>query len=324
MKLIIEQLVKQFDDFSFEASFQADIGSFITLLGPSGGGKTTALQLISGLIPPDSGHIYFGDIELSRLEPWKRDIGFVFQDYALFPHMSVEENVAYGLQQRQGARQKKEEITDRVTQMLTLVGLEGFEKRKPETLSGGERQRVALARAIAPDPRLLLFDEPLSALDAPLRSRLREEIRELQKKLGITTIYVTHDRDEALSMSDLIVIMNEGRVIEQGAPRTLYRRPATLFTARFLGEGSTITWEGKNDFFRPENATLLLEPEDSALRGKMKSLRYLGGRALATIILADETEISAMVPEREIDAFEENKGKPVWVRIDKETLISVS
>jgi ABC-type Fe3+/spermidine/putrescine transport system ATPase subunit len=181
-----------------------------------------------------------------------------------------------------------------------------------------------LARAIAPDPRLLLFDEPLSALDAPLRSRLREEIRELQKKLGITTIYVTHDRDEALSMSDLIVIMNEGRVIEQGAPRILYRRPATLFTARFLGEGSTITREGKNDFFRPENATLLLEPEDSALRGKMKNLRYLGGRALATIILADETEISAMVPEREIDAFEKHKGKPVWVRIDKETLISVS
>jgi ABC-type Fe3+/spermidine/putrescine transport system ATPase subunit len=324
VKLIVERLVKQFDDFSFEASFQADIGSFITLLGPSGGGKTTALQLISGLIPPDSGHIHFGDIELSRLEPWKRDIGFVFQDYALFPHMSVEENVAYGLQQRQGARQKKEEITDRVSQMLTLVGLEGFEKRKPETLSGGERQRVALARAIAPDPRLLLFDEPLSALDAPLRSRLREEIRELQKKLGITTIYVTHDRDEALSMSDLIVIMNEGRVIEQGAPRTLYRKPATLFTARFLGEGSTITREGKKSFFRPENATLLLEPEDSALRGKMKSLRYLGGRALATIILADKTEISAMVPEQRIDDFEEHKGKPVWVRIDKETLIRVS
>ncbi len=327
MKLIVDHLKKDFSDFSFEATFQADEGSFITILGPSGSGKTTSLQLISGLIEPDSGTILLDSSDFTKLPPWEREIGFVFQDYALFPHMSVADNIAYGVRLRNKHTGKRPGVTgidmeDRVRKMLEMVGLEGYEHRMPSTLSGGERQRVAVARALAPDPKLLLFDEPLSALDAPLRSRLREEIRTLQQKLGITTIYVTHDRDEALSMSDVIVVMKDGGVVESGTPRKLYRSPETLFTAQFLGEGSLIDLDGKSSFFRPENAQVEESPGSGRFSGTLLSLRYYGGWAIARILPEKGDEITVRIPESSIDQLETRIGGKLGFDIPDELLLT--
>lgn len=323
MKLVVDSLKKDFSDFSFEASFQADEGSFITILGPSGSGKTTSLQLISGLIRPDSGSVLLGDTDFSALPPWERDIGFVFQDYALFPHMNVAANIAYGVRLRNKRSPAGRIDPDRrVREMLELVGLKEHGKRMPATLSGGERQRVAVARALAPDPRLLLFDEPLSALDAPLRSRLREEIRALQQKLGITTIYVTHDRDEALSMSDIVVIMNNGSVIESGRPRDLYRRPCTLFTARFLGEGSLIDVHGTERFFRPEEGLVHEEAGSGRFAGTLVSLRYYGGWANAKILMEGGGEATVRIPEGSIDRLESRVGGRIGFDVPDEALLT--
>ncbi len=327
MKLVVDRLKKDFPDFSFEASFQADEGSFITILGPSGSGKTTSLQLISGLIEPDSGTIQLGDSDFSKLPPWERGIGFVFQDYALFPHMNVADNIAYGVRLRNRGGRRKREYTgidpdNRVREMMEMVGLEGYAERMPSTLSGGERQRVAVARALAPDPKLLLFDEPLSALDAPLRSRLREDIRTLQQKLGITTIYVTHDRDEALSMSDLIVVMKDGGVVESGTPRKLYRRPETLFTAQFLGEGSIIDVNGNSSFFRPENARVEERPGSGRFSGTLLSLRYYGGWAIARILPEKGGELTVRIPESTIDMLETQIGGKLGFDVPEESLLS--
>ena len=207
-------------------------GEFLTLLGPSGCGKTTTLRIIAGFEQPDAGRVYFGDQDVTHLPANRRDIGFVFQNYALFPHLSVAENVGYGL----GVRgQSAAAIAKSVSEVLALVGLAGYEQQFPGQLSGGEHQRVALARAIVIRPRVLLFDEPLSNLDAKLRVSMRQEIRELQQRLAITTVYVTHDQEEAMAVSDRIAVMNEGSVVQEGSAQDLYHRPATEFVARFVG-----------------------------------------------------------------------------------------
>jgi spermidine/putrescine ABC transporter ATP-binding subunit len=207
-------------------------GELLTLLGPSGCGKTTTLRMIAGFEQPDAGRIRFGGQDVTALPANRRNIGFVFQNYALFPHLSVFENVAYGLRVR---GQTADAIARSVAEVLLLVGLAGYEQQFSGQLSGGEQQRVALARAIVIHPRVLLFDEPLSNLDAKLRIQMRQEIRDLQRRLGITTVYVTHDQEEAMAVSDRIAVMNQGSVVQIGTAEDLYHRPASPFVAQFVG-----------------------------------------------------------------------------------------
>ena len=214
-------------------SLLVEDGEFLVLLGPSGCGKTTALRIIAGLVEPTRGSIRIGDRDVTKLPARQRNVGMVFQDYALFPHMTVEENIAFGLRQRRLVNSK---IEDRVGSLLSLIRLSGFERRYPEQLSGGQQQRVALARALAYSPAVLLMDEPFGALDLKLRQAMQVEIRRVQRQLGTTTIFVTHDQEEAMSLADRIVIMAEGRVQQQGTPEDIYRRPASAFVANFIGK----------------------------------------------------------------------------------------
>jgi iron(III) transport system ATP-binding protein len=220
-----------------DVSLDVAPGELMTLLGPSGCGKTTTLRMIAGFQEPSAGEIFIGERDVTRTEANERNIGFVFQNYALFPHLSVFENVAYGLKIK---RMNGAEIGRAVTDVLALVGLASYERQMPHQLSGGEQQRVALARAIVIKPRVLLFDEPLSNLDAKLRTSMRGEIRELQRRLGITAVYVTHDQEEAMAISDRIAVMNKGVIEQIGTAEELYRRPASVFVARFIGRSNLI------------------------------------------------------------------------------------
>jgi ABC-type Fe3+/spermidine/putrescine transport system ATPase subunit len=220
-----------------EVSLDVAPGELMTLLGPSGCGKTTTLRMIAGFQEPSAGEIVIGERDVTHTEANERNIGFVFQNYALFPHLSVFENVAYGLRIK---RMDVAGIGRAVTDVLALVGLASYERQMPHQLSGGEQQRVALARAIVIKPRVLLFDEPLSNLDAKLRTQMRGEIRDLQRRLGITAVYVTHDQEEAMAISDRIAVMNKGVIEQIGTAEELYRRPASVFVARFIGRSNLI------------------------------------------------------------------------------------
>ncbi len=237
--LSLENIEKRYETTKAVAdlSLQIERGEFFGLLGPSGCGKTTTLRMIAGLETPDAGAILFDGREITRLSPERRGFGMVFQNYALFPHLNVFENVAFGLRAR---RKPKAEVAQKVSEALSLVQLPGYERRAVDALSGGQQQRVAIARAIAIEPALLLFDEPLSNLDVALREETRGELRELVKRLGLTAVYVTHDQDEAFALCDRISVMSEGRVLQTGAPRELYERPAHLEVARFLGRNNLI------------------------------------------------------------------------------------
>ena len=213
-------------------------GEFFTLLGPSGCGKTTLLRSIAGFVTPDEGTIYLDDGPVRAVPPWKRDVGLVFQNYALWPHMTVFENVAFGLRQRRVAAAER---LERVRRALALVNLGGLEGRRPSQLSGGQQQRVALARTLVVEPRVLLLDEPLSNLDAKLRAQMRIELLKLQQDLGITALYVTHDQEEALALSSRIAVMSEGRVVQVGTPRAIYENPADAFVAGFVGTANLWT-----------------------------------------------------------------------------------
>ena len=216
-------------------TFTVETGTLVTLLGPSGCGKTTTLRMIAGLELPSEGRIVIAGRDVTTLGATQRDVSMVFQSYALFPHMNVLENVCYGLR-RSG--QSRDDAAKNAREGLLQVGLASYEERQPSELSGGQQQRVAVARALVLKPSVLLFDEPLSNLDARLRRQMREEIRELQQRLGLTVVYVTHDQQEAMAVSDRIIVMNAGRIEQQGSPRDLYERPATPFLARFMGESN--------------------------------------------------------------------------------------
>src|SRR5690606_30058058 len=285
-------------------------GEFMTLLGPSGSGKTTTLNMIAGFIRPTSGRVELDGRDVSRLPPHRRGLGMVFQHYALFPHLSVAENVAFPLRRR---RVPAPEIRRRVADVLALVGLTGYEHRRPNALSGGQQQRVALARAVVFNPPVLLMDEPLSALDKNLRERLRDEIAAMHRELGITFVFVTHDQEEALALSDRIAVFHKGAIEQVGTPQDLYRAPASLFVARFLGNSNVFqgrirrTGEGtllEGDGFvirvpeqalepngsgavvvRPENVTLAPdgsspEPETNALGATVTDIVYQGAYQL--------------------------------------------
>ncbi len=241
-------------------------GEFFAFLGPSGCGKTTLLRLIAGFNVADSGEVRIAGRDIGKLPPWKRDVGMVFQSYALWPHMSVRRNVAFGLEER---RLPRAEIAARVAAVLDLVGLAAFAERKPSQLSGGQQQRVALARTIVTEPKVLLLDEPLSNLDAKMRVQVRGELHDLQRRLGITTIFVTHDQEEANAICDRIAVMSDGVIQQVGAPRDLYARPANLFVANFLGAanilpGIVTTRDGVSVFDIGGGAFLPI-PEDAAI-----------------------------------------------------------
>ncbi len=286
-----------------DVSFTVEPGNLVTLLGPSGCGKTTTLRLIAGLEMPTSGRILIGDTDVTRLPATQRDISMVFQSYALFPHMTVLENVAYGLVV---SGRKKAEAHAAAEDGLGQVGLAGYGARLPSELSGGQQQRVAVARALVLEPQVLLFDEPLSNLDAKLRRRVREEIRELQKSLGLTTVYVTHDQEEALAVSDRIIVMREAKIAQEGGPRDLYEAPADRFVADFIGDANLVEGEitavngalavvrvGDAELrlphrglapgpvelaIRPESIQLSADPAADAIAGTVAKAIYLGSR----------------------------------------------
>ena len=246
--VIIKDAVKEYGDFVALKGVSLDIkeGEFFTLLGPSGCGKTTLLRMIAGFNSIEGGEFYFGDKLINTVPAHKRDIGMVFQNYAIFPHLTVEENVAYGLKAR---KVPKDEIGPRVEKALELVQIQHLAKRKPNELSGGQQQRVALARAFVIEPSVLLMDEPLSNLDAKLRVQMRTVIKKLQRQLGITTIYVTHDQEEALAISDRIAVMNAGEIMQCGSPTEIYAKPQNPFVAGFIGVsnflGCTVSEDGE-------------------------------------------------------------------------------
>ncbi len=296
-------------------------GEFVTFLGPSGCGKTTTLRILGGFEDPDEGRIILDGADVTALPPNRRDVNMVFQDYALFPHMSVARNIAFGLESR---GQTKTQIDNQVNRLLEFLQLDGFGERTPDQLSGGQRQRVALARALAPDPKLLLLDEPLGALDAKLRSQVQIELKDIQKRTGKTFFFVTHDQEEALTMSDRIVVMNAGRVEQDGTPEDLYHRPRSRFVAEFIGDtnfiegavrgagsGSTIVidWHGieVEGIARPGHQpsqgariTAALRPENiicharkpaegRAIEGKLVNRIFKGSRTAAEIRVGDHT-----------------------------------
>jgi len=267
-QVTLNQLTKHFDDTPVVKgiSLTVEDGEFFSLLGPSGCGKTTILRMIAGFTFPTSGTIFFDDQDVSYIPPNKRNTGMVFQNYALFPHMTVFENVAFGLRTR---KVPKAEMADRVAGALKLVGLSGLEARPVPHLSGGQQQRVALARAVVIEPNLLLLDEPLSNLDAKLREETRDQIRDLQKQLGITTIYVTHDQEEALAVSDRIAVMDDGICQQLDTPDVIYRQPANRFVATFMGKMNL--WEGTladedgQCLFRHESGLTILLPQNTTM-----------------------------------------------------------
>lgn len=287
--LSIENVSKHFGQFVALKDIYLDVypGEFVCLLGPSGCGKTTLLRIICGLEKQTSGRVTQGGKDVSTLPPSKRDFGIVFQSYALFPNLTSAQNIAYGLE---NAKQPKAQIKQRVSELLALVGLEGLEKKYPSQMSGGQQQRVALARALALSPGLLLLDEPLSALDAKVRVKLRSEITQLQKRLGITTVMVTHDQAEALAMADRIVVMNKGYIAQVGTAHSIYQYPQSPFVANFIGvmnflEGSVIASEqiccGNLDFHVPQNQlsseqkiTLAIRPEDINILAEEEANNY--------------------------------------------------
>jgi spermidine/putrescine ABC transporter ATP-binding subunit len=304
--LDVKSVVKRFGGFTAvdDVSLSIKQGELISLLGPSGCGKTTILRMLGGLEFPDSGTIVVAGRNIEQLPPYERDIGFVFQRYALFPHMTVAANVAYPLKKR-GIRTN--ELREKTKAALDLVGLSGFDDRKPSTLSGGQQQRVALARAIVFEPKLLLLDEPLAALDKQLRERMQFEVRRIQRRLGITTLFVTHDQTEAMAISDRIAVMRNGRVEQFGTAAELYEKPATEFVASFVGDSNLIDCEltdvadghlatlingtmvhvAKADFagagkllLRPERIKLLSNDDDvkadNLVRGRVAEVAYLG------------------------------------------------
>ena len=272
-------------------SLEISKGEFITLLGSSGCGKTTTLRIIAGLEQPDAGSVWLDGREVTGLEPNQRDVNTVFQNYALFPHMNVAENIGYGLKLK---KVPKSEIRKKVSQMLELVQLEGYEKRKPSELSGGQKQRVAIARALVNNPKVLLLDEPLGALDLQLRRAMQIELKHLQKKLGITFIYITHDQEEAINMSDRIAVMKDGRIEQIGTPDEIYNHPKTSYVATFVGNanilhGAAERIQGENAIVKIGNDRVIVKLETSQQdTGDTRAKQYLVAGEKVTLAVRSE------------------------------------
>jgi putative spermidine/putrescine transport system ATP-binding protein len=281
-------LVKRYGDVAAVDDVDLDVahGEFFTMLGPSGSGKTTTLRLIAGFELPDAGTVELGGADVSRVPPYARDVNTVFQDYALFPHMTVQENVEYGLRIRKVPRAERRR---RAADALAMVRLADYGARKPGQLSGGQRQRVALARAIVNRPRVLLLDEPLGALDLKLRQEMQVELKRIQGEVGITFVYVTHDQEEALTMSDRLAVFNAGRIEQVGTPAEVYEHPANAFVAGFVGVSNLLERDGRRITVRPEKIRILGEHEPgdglTVERGTIRDVAYVGMVTRYTVAL---------------------------------------
>jgi putative spermidine/putrescine transport system ATP-binding protein len=330
------------DDLSLEV---AD-GEFVVLLGPSGCGKTTTLRMIAGFIEASAGSVRIGARDVNHDPPYRRNVGFVFQNYALFPHLDVAENIAFGLRRR---RLSEREIGERVRRALALVKLEGFDARMPRQLSGGQQQRVAIARALVIAPDVLLLDEPMSNLDAKLRRDVRQELRRLQKLSGITTVMVTHDQDEAMSIGDRLVVMNHGRVQQIGSPQALYRQPANRFVAGFIGRGNFLDGapgaDGRSFVTRagltiacaridPGADTLLVRPESIAVEAgraagpnrfpaRVEAAVFQGSAFDLDLRLASGETLEAQVPAGSGTAADWAAGQEVTAAIDPNAAVGI-
>ena len=284
MYLRIENLKKIFEENRGieKIDFSIEKGELISLLGPSGCGKTTLLNIIGGFLKPDNGKIYLEDRDITDIPPEKRDISTVFQSYALFPHMNVLENIKYGLKYKKLTKKEQNELA---LEYLKIVGLDGYEKKSIQELSGGQQQRVALARALVLYPKILLLDEPFSNLDAKLKISMREELKELQKNLKISMIFVTHDQEEALSISDKVVVMNNGRIEQIGTPEEIYYSPINEYVANFIGKSNFILKDGVKKLIRPENIKIEKNQKGS---WKIINKEFMG--AYTILKIKNETE----------------------------------
>lgn len=306
--LTLKNITKDFGTHSVlrDVSLSIKEGEFISLLGASGCGKSTLLRIIAGLESPSSGKIFLKKQDITSLKPSKRSCGLVFQSYALFPHMSAGENLAFPLRQKGYSRKKIEQV---IAQNFELVGLRGFESKMPSELSGGQQQRVSLARAIALRPKILLLDEPLSALDAKVRAKLRHDIKLLHRELGITSIMVTHDQEEAIMMSDRIALLSEGEIVQIDTPYRIYHHPSHLVSAKFIGEVNTFAYKNELHLLRPEHIHLKREKSatQDSKKGVVSDIAFMGG--FFKITLQAESEVVCMISTKEFSQLEPRIGE---------------
>jgi putative spermidine/putrescine transport system ATP-binding protein len=328
----VQGLTKRYGDVIAVDGIDLDIpsGEFFTMLGPSGSGKTTTLRMIAGFEIPDEGTIELAGEDVSRLPPYDRPVNTVFQDYALFPHMSVQQNVEYGLMVK---KVKKGERRDRARQALEMVRLAGYGDRKPSQLSGGQRQRVALARAIVNRPKVLLLDEPLGALDLKLRQEMQIELKSIQREVGITFVYVTHDQEEALTMSDRVAVFNQGHIEQVGPPAEVYEHPQSEFIAGFVGVSNVIERDGRRYTVRPEKINLVearQEPRSGwhVEPGVVRDVQYVGPITRYFVTLDRGGELQVLDQNLEEGSSEVLEAKGVRIRVewrpDQESVIDVS
>jgi sulfate/thiosulfate transport system ATP-binding protein len=309
MRIDAVNVSKRFGDFSAlnNVSIQVAEGSLTALLGPSGSGKSTLLRIIAGLESPDQGTILIDGSDVTQARPQDRGIGFVFQHYAPFAHMSVRENVAFGLRIR---KRPKPEITARVDELLKLVGLTAWGTQRPAQLSGGQRQRMALARALAVEPRVLLLDEPFGALDANVRSELRQWLRRLHDEQGVTTVLVTHDQEEAMEVADTLAVLNTGRIEQVGSPTEVYDHPATDFVMSFIGPVSHLGGR----MVRPHEMSVSLEPRSGAIEAMVRRVVHLGFEVRVELELPEGEVARAQLTRAQTDELELHRGDIVYVR----------
>jgi sulfate transport system ATP-binding protein len=300
---------KHYGDFAALDDVSIDVkeGALTALLGPSGSGKSTLLRVISGLEVPDSGVVVLGDRDVTHVPPQERGVGFVFQHYAAFKHMTVRDNVAFGLTIR---KRPKEEIEKRVDELLEVVGLAGFQTRYPSQLSGGQRQRMALARALAVEPKVLLLDEPFGALDANVRAELRAWLRRLHDEVHVTTVLVTHDQEEAMELADSIVLLNNGKIEQSGPPRELYDNPANAFVMGFLGPVSRVG----DGLVRPHDLELLLKRAKGAKPARVDRVLHLGFEVRIELTPDGGEPVVVQLARSEADKLDVKDGDEVWVR----------
>jgi sulfate transport system ATP-binding protein len=309
MAIEVRSLTKRFGEFVAleDVSVTVPDGSLTALLGPSGGGKSTLLRVIAGLESPDAGEVVIDGRQMVGVPPQKRGVGLVFQHYAAFKHMTVRDNVGFGLKIR---KRSKAEIRTRVDELLALVHLGGFADRYPAQLSGGQRQRMALARALAVDPSVLLLDEPFGALDARVRQELREWLRRLHEEVHVTTIFVTHDQEEAMEVAEQIVVINEGRIEQAGGPTDLYEKPANPFVMSFVGPVNRLG----EAWVRPHDVELLLEAREGTSEGIVERIARLGFEVRVSLSLSDGTSLSAQLTRAEVEELDLREGDIVHVR----------
>jgi sulfate transport system ATP-binding protein len=308
VSILVRNISKCFGDFTAldDVSLDVEGGSLTALLGPSGSGKSTLLRIIAGLEFADQGEILISGEDATGVRPQDRNVGFVFQHYAAFKHMTVRDNVAFGLEVR---KRPKAEIRDRVDQLLKLVQLEAFGHRYPAQLSGGQRQRMALARALAPEPKVLLLDEPFGALDARVRAELRDWLRRLHEEVHVTTIFVTHDQAEAMDVASQIAVMNHARVEQVGSPTQLYDEPATEFVMQFVGEANRLG----DRWVRPHDLDVSADPVPGGVESQIERITRYGFDARVELVAADGEPLLVQVTRERLEELELERGQIVWV-----------